>query len=368
MLAFSINNEDNDGYSTRVMNAINKNISYFKKFNPNWEEAVQRTFIAAVDHRNNNYEDIEPYIKKLARTIMRTKEVETPHDVYDDSGEVSYVFTVLSNTINEDNLIDRSEITGVFKELYLLHQDDFLKLQNVFKYDDVTDITDLKNFVVKNAFIKAEFSKLVKKFGGGLVFKVLYDFLKDLAQYTTTRSSSKIRDIVLKESNYAMLSKLPDVPCIVGADGALHQIDKNSLGMNINPDYIKWDVVFKTSCDVLKIDISPLMDYVYQEVFVEQGVNTRHIQWCGEKYKLTSPGGYVTLCVDRTKFIAIVRAELILNLLMNNINTVIALSPDSIFIKPNRALQLETLRLRMVTGKVLDLPVSIHLKKRLFMV
>ncbi|MNW05715.1 hypothetical protein D3C71_2020020 [compost metagenome] len=61
--------------------------------------------------------------------------------------------------------------------------------------------------------------------------------------------------------------------------------------------------------------------------------------------------------MDRNKFLDQVRVELILNLMSNNVGTLIALSPDSLYIKPARNFTYDVLRLSLTTGKIIDLPV-----------
>ena len=101
MLTFSVNGiKGNEEYILRVQNAITNNIMYFKKFNgPNWEEAVQKAFITAVSNQNDNYDDVEPYIKNLARNILKTQEVEKAYDTITEDGEVSYPYLKLVHNI-----------------------------------------------------------------------------------------------------------------------------------------------------------------------------------------------------------------------------------------------------------------------------
>src|SRR5690606_22206812 len=135
MLTFSVNtNANNEGYILKVKKAIDDNIMYFKKFNGiHWEEAVHRTFITAVANQNENYENIEPYIKNLARNILKVQEIERPYDTVTEDGEVSYPYMKLTSFIDEDIFIDNKEVEDTFKEMYLLYKDDFHKLELLFK-------------------------------------------------------------------------------------------------------------------------------------------------------------------------------------------------------------------------------------------
>jgi hypothetical protein len=69
MLTFSVNkSKERQLYILRVQETIEKNLSYFKKMNgPRYAEAVQKTYIVAIDNQNDEYDNLEPYIIKLAR-------------------------------------------------------------------------------------------------------------------------------------------------------------------------------------------------------------------------------------------------------------------------------------------------------------
>ena len=76
MLTFSVNEVDTL-QMLRVEKAISDNINYFKKFNGfRWEEAVNKTFMTAVQHAKSEYESLDPYIKNLARNILKEQEKE----------------------------------------------------------------------------------------------------------------------------------------------------------------------------------------------------------------------------------------------------------------------------------------------------
>lgn len=366
MMTFSLNSVTGvDSYSAMVWDAINSNLGYFKSFNKDrWEEAVHRTYITALEHRDDSYGDVVPYIKKLARTILQIKQNESAYSVQTDDGEIAPIYYSLTDHIDTENLDGSAELVDTFKELYLLDTESFMKLKEMFKYNDVADIENKKAFKIRNARFGQEFRKLVEKFGADFTFKVLYDFFRDLPELCSTRQTGLIKDITLKVGNFDMLEKIPDTPLIVDQNNNYHYIDKNTLTMLPNPDYFVWDVVGPTSCDILKVDISPLLNYLYEEVYTVQGLSTRHITWCGDKYRVTTPGGDSYIGLDREKFIQFVRVELILNLMMNNVGAIVAISPDNVYIKPTRAFQFDTIRLRFTYGKIIDLPISLHIKKR----
>ena len=110
MLTFSVNEYD-AVLMLRVERTIENNIQYFKKFNgPRWQEAVNKTFMVAVQHAKSEYEVLDPYIKNLARNILKEQEKESPMDTVNEDGEVSYPFLRLTTDIDEDRVfLDEEE-------------------------------------------------------------------------------------------------------------------------------------------------------------------------------------------------------------------------------------------------------------------
>lgn len=366
MLTFSVNGtRGNEEYVLKVQKAISNNIMYFKKFNgSNWEEAVQKAFVTAVNNQNDNYDDVEPYIKNLARNILKTQEVEKAYDIVTEDGEVSYPYLKLVSYIDESIFIDNKEVEDTFKELYLLYPEDFVKLEILFKADTEDVLKLNKSETIKNIELKESIQGLCLKYGTTDVFYRLYAFLNKLNDYLKPYPNVTIKTIEMKSRNPKTLDLIPDIPLIKDSKGNLMGINKSSLTMDNDPDYLEWDTINTTSCDIMKIDISPLMDYMYQQVFVPQGVHTKHITWCDDMYRLITPAGVNVVNMDRNKFLNLVRVELIENLIDSRFNTVIAVSPDSVYIKPSRVVLYDTIRLVLTTGKNIDLKITTQIKKR----
>ena len=362
MLTFSVNEVD-AVQMLRVQKTIQDNIQYFKKFNgANWQEAVNKTFMVAVQHVKSEYEVLDPYIKNLARNILKEQEKESHVDTVTEDGEVSYPFLKLTTSIDEDNLfLDNQEILRNFKELYLKYEEDFLKLKLLFKKDNDKFS---KGEVIKNTEIRNTIQNLSIKYGATNVYNLLYDFFMNLGKYSRKIENSTIKIIEMKRKEFGLEDIIPDIPLIMDKKGNYYGIDKLNLTMEKDPDTFEWNVITQTSCDILKIDISPLMNYMYNQIFVSQGVHTKHIVWCDEVYKLLTPGGKAFVNLDRERFMTQVRVELLEHLSYNRFNTIVAISPDSVYIKPTRMMNYDTIRLILHTGKIIDLPVDIHIRKR----
>ena len=268
MLTFSVNEVD-AVQMLRVQKTIQDNIQYFKKFNgANWQEAVNKTFMVAVQHVKSEYEVLDPYIKNLARNILKEQEKESPVDTVTEDGEVSYPFLKLTTSIDEDNLfLDNQEILRNFKELYLKYEEDFLKLKLLFKKDNDKFS---KGEVIKNTEIRNTIQNLSIKYGATNVYNLLYDFFMNLGKYSRKIENSTIKIIEMKRKEFGLEDIIPDIPLIMDKKGNYYGIDKLNLTMEKDPDTFEWNVITQTSCDILKIDISPLMNYMYNKLFVYQ--------------------------------------------------------------------------------------------------
>lgn len=364
MLTFSVNEVD-FVQMMRVEKTIENNIQYFKKFNGSrWREAVNKSFMVAVQHVKSEYDTLDPYIKNLARNIMKTQVRDIPVDTVTEDGEVSYPFLKLTSTIDDSDIFcDDVEILSVYKELYLMYDEEFLKLKQLFKKDNEQFS---RGEIIRNEVIRNNFFELGAKYGAEKVYSLLYEFFRMLPKYSKKIENASIKVIEMKDKEYEYLDMLPNIPLIADSKGNLYGIDKLNLSMEKDPDTFDWDVIAQTSCDIIKIDISPLMNYIYTQVYVPKGVFTKHTTWCDDAYKLTTPAGKRYVNLDRDKFINQVRSELIAHLVTNRFNTIIAISPDYVYIRPTRMMSYDTIRLILHTGKTIDLPIEIHLRKRKF--
>lgn len=362
MKTFSLNEvSGSDPYSIMVWDVIRKNLGYFRKFNRDrWQEAVHKTYIAALDHRDDSYGDILPYIKKLARTILMTKSAETSFSTFNDDGEVNFVFFPLQDSFSTDHIDGYKELFGVFEEMYLKYTDNFMKLRNLFS----EGVLVKKEIRVRDKNLSSDFMRILEDYDYEFVFKVLYDFFNELPNLTNSRVTGKIKEVILKPTDFSILDKIQDTPTIMDSAGRLHYIEKTSLSMVENPDYFKWDIIGNYNT-ILKTDISLYMSYMYEEVYpaVTDEISTRYVTRCGSKVKFVTPSGVAHIGIEPEKFLSIVRVELILNLLANNIGSIVALSPDYVYFKQFRSFECDKIRVRFKNGRLMDLPVFLHKKR-----
>lgn len=346
----------------KVQKCINENIQYFKWFNPsNWEEVCNKVFITAINNADGTYDDITPYIKKLARTVSKEASKESPFDTVNEDGGVNFPFIQLQESADYSDLyVDEKAIRTEFKRLFLMYPKDFCKLRNVFMAEEAKE---LRPNVITNKEIKESVFDLRDKYGVGIVFSLLNEFFDKLPEYTTKFENTSIRMVEMKQKEVNLEESFSEIPLIKDKKGNFYSIDRLNLSMEKDPDTFIWDVIVKTTCDVLKIDITPLIDYMYNQIYLPKGVFSHHLEWCDDMYKLVTPAGKCFVNLDREKFLAQVRVELIHNLIANKFARIVALSPDSVYIKPARTLNCDTIRLRLSCGKYIDLPVTVHILK-----
>lgn len=364
MITFSLNSGASDiKYMADVWQTILSLKRYFYMFNKGpgvAEEAMQRTFINAVENRDEKYRsNLAPYIKKLARTIMKNgNNKEFAYSLYDDeTGEVSFVFTQkLTTEIDTEDIDGDEALLEELRDLYLLMPEDFEKFTGMFNEESS------QMQIIKNEELKKSIEKLARMYSSKAVFKGIETVLKECREEVQKEEEQSIKEITMREANYTKYE-----PRLCTDEGI--QADNGEWGyINIStyktepfdPDMKKWSI--KTTCPIIKCDISPLINYMYEKIFVQKGVSNDFIKWIGNRYKLTSPGGYVAINLDAQLFMDIVHKELIINMLRENINKIVAISDDSVYIKPTRGANINVIRVKLHNGKIIDLPCEIYKK------
>lgn len=343
-----------------VMENIRRNMGYIRLFNGSDAEEVAQEIFLRILRNNRGFDDYTPYIKKLARTIRRKKEKEVATDVYSNEGEVSGVFRQLKETVELKTIEGLEGLYKRLRHLYLLNEKSFDKLGVLFRSDlDEACDTNLKKLRTRDLQLYNGLRSIIDTYGALDTFLALEKFLSDLGNLVNVQVAETMKEIKIRplSKTVSALEKIPDKPTIKDSNGQELGIDKAKLLTEPNPDYIKWTANGTTSPTkrLQCIDITPYMEYLYQEVYVEQGVQTKVITWCGDSYKLTSPSGEMYIDESFEYFINQCRIELLASVIRASIGNIVALSPDSIYFKGKR---IENIKLT-VPSKVLILPVKL---------
>lgn len=351
-------------YAARLCTAIQENYGYISYFNRgDTPEAVQRIFYQALK-AEKPYDDLAPYVKKLARNVMKTRTKETPYATYNEDGEVSVAFVGL---VAEDtyNIGDKEHITALLDELYLSYPEDFMKLKELIP--TVEQDGDVKPAVIKNPKLRDGIFRLMREFSGTAVFYTLLSFIKELEAE---------KRVVPAVQEYKMLNLIPmdinkkawitDKKWVCDADGRQYGINPATMTMDddYNVEFSKFRLAIPTSCGIWRMDCSEYYSDIENYIYAEQGADNKYILWCHNKYRLITPAGTPYIGMSREVFMDKVRQELLLSVVASGFGTVIAVSPDNIYIKMTRATACKEIRMKAASGTIYTFPLYVQSVER----
>lgn len=380
MRVFSLNYNTNDfNYISAVWSCIQENIRYFKKFNgAQYEEAMHLVLVRALRNKKAEFTDLAPYIKKLARTELKQKQRDVPLDYTDEeTGEVSKQYLSLAKGFAAMSEEQSERLKDVFRDMYLLHPDEIIALRPLFE-DIHTYNTDAKAIMSKvSDEVKDTLWSAIARINNSLEdgskasCKAIMEFYDEIAKADEKQMRlSGTKAITMAPSDYRCMSRIPEGNTIVITSGS-HKgeqvgIDTSrtlEMTSDVNLDLVSWSPITKTKCDVIKIDISDYVSYIYDNIYVDAGVNTPHRKWLGTRYVLTTPSGKDYLNEDEEVFVSKCIEELILNLIANSVNNIIGFTSDSIFVRPIRKITYDTIRCKLFNNKFIDLNIDYHVTK-----
>jgi hypothetical protein len=358
----SAQSSDLQEYIQLVYTCVSENVNYFKLFNgEHWEEAVSKTISHMLQHEKPEFKDLAPYVKNLARNILRTRDrqKEDVCDLFTLDGEVSYPFlhyvSASADSLSEQENIDH--IKDILTSFYLLYKKEFDVLRNLLVKGTLKGDVSRK-LIIKNEMLKTQFTRLLSSYGSHYVLEALASLFVDIDAEKSVIAGSSVRDIYFKPPQYQLVARIPDKPTIQ-SDKGVHKIDRRTLKMDVDIDVIAWQPISKITGSLIQVDITPLLAYVYEHVFVSKGVNTCFIQWCGEQYRLTTPAGTEVLNMEQFQFMDLVHREIVLNFINGGINTIIAASDDNVYVRTATVCRYNILRCHLYNKKIIDLPVAI---------
>ena len=362
MKSFSLNRVTQD-YAARVLESMNRNKGYIIFFNKaNYKEAYQRIFMAAMREEKTEYENLDPYIKVLARNVMKIHSRDIPYAPYNEEGEVALVFTPLVDTPDMDKFQDKDLVLEALQEIYLMYPEDFTKLASLIPSSNPADVRG----VIKNPKLYERIHNLVIEFEAPLVFYSIIQFITNLNKekldaINASAPKSKIFTLYRYDQD-VVNTTVTDKKWILDDKGIPCGIVPSTLRMegDFNPEFHKFRMAIKTVCPIWAIDISDYLNDIETRIYVEQGVDNENILWCGSKYRLTSPAGTPFLGLSKDSFMEYVRQELILSIMLISFVTVVAVGPETVYIKLTKSYNISDLSVHLPNGKNIRLPLSMQ--------
>lgn len=351
-------------YAARLCAAIQENYGYISFFNKgDTPEAVQRIFYQALKSEKP-YDDLTPYIKKLARNVMKTRSKETPYSTFNEDGEVSVAFVGL---VAEDkyNVGDKEHITAVLDELYLSYPEDFMLLKALIPSTELDG--DVKPTVIKNAKLRDAIFRLVHEFSGTAVFYTLISFMKELeAEKRVPLTMQEFKMLNLVPINLRNKAYITDKRWVRDANGRTYGINPATLAMedDYNVEFSRFRLAIPTSCGIWRMDCNEYYSEIENYIYAEEGADNKYILWCHGKYRLETPAGTPCINMSREVFMDKVRQELLLSVITSNFGTVIAVSPDNIYIKMSSATACKEIRMKAANGTIYTFPLKEQIVER----
>lgn len=359
MRSFSLN-KITQKYASRVLEAMERNKGYIIFFNKgNYKEAYQRIFMAAMREEKTEFPNLDPYIKVLARNVMKSHLRDISYAPYNEDGEVAVVFTSLVD-MQDHSFEDKGIVLEALKEIYLAYPEDFMQLAQLIPSSDKVDI----KAPIKNKALQKAITELTYEYSSTAVFYGIIEFISNLAKEKAkhvNHNTPCTREINLVPYTADVTYKLGDKPWILDNNNIPVGIDKSTLYMedDFNPEFHRFTLAVKTVCPIWHIDISDYLNDIETKIYLEQGVDNEYILWCGDKFRLTTPAGEHLIGTSREAYMELVRKEVIGSLINSELGTVIAVGPESIYLKLTKATNLANLHLKINKSRTVILPVEI---------
>lgn len=363
MKTFSLNTVT-QAYALRVCEAIERNKGYIIYFNKGaFKEAVQRIFMAAMREEKTEYTNLDPYIKVLARNVMKSHARDIPYAPYNEEGEVSLVFTPLVDNPMFDDFDNKSSVLDALKEIYLTYPEDFMLLAQLVPDSDPKDVQG----IIKNKELSSAIMHLVADFDSQSVFYGIIEFVSQLAREKAEAVNALTgctREVQLIPYNTAILSKLDDKRWLLDRKGRPVGINRSTLLMenDFNPEFYTLKLAIKTVCTIWRVDLADFLNMIETKVYVEQGVDNEFILWCGDKYKLTTPAGKQYIGITRETYMDLVRREIVVSLINAELGTVIATGPESVYLRLTKATNLSNIHFKADKNRTYILPMEAQKK------
>lgn len=359
MQTFSINtqkNIKNAEYSDRVWKTLQTLWSYIvNKCSSNTAQAkeiLMEAYNKMLLHRDDTYTDLTPYAKQTVNGMLKERikignhvscdpqAIRSDED-YKGRGKPTDSFDMeYQSYMQEDSQADLYTDTNIVVEeletLYL-RDNNILTFLKSLTYTDKT-MSEAKKLTQKqtklvDAEVMEDLKKLLLTTNEGVFGQALCIFLQRLAKYLpkdkgTVKAvkAQKIKDKELNSMYYKGDSiKIKDKK---------YRIDSKGTGMTYKRDIdsCAFDVITELNTLVYKVDIAPLLYWLEEQIYVDEGVTNKVLSRLYNKCGYKTPGGEIYVDIDKDHFMDMVKIELIYSLGKINACPIVGVAVDSIYI------------------------------------
>lgn len=373
MIALSFNHIKVDKILFKaIYNSIQNNAAYFRSFNGSrTQEAQEATLDHAVTHiHTGNVASLDSYIKSLARTILYKKVKEFPYSITDpETGELAREFTCLSETFEVDYESEHF-LYNMLVECYLCYPQEIYKLRDAL-FNSADNLKGSKNIFSEKFALKEKLRQCLRNVDSGVAYTTCVKFFSDLKDIIKEPQAEAVKGFSFTDVPDTILESMTGCADTVYLLSGTHKGKTARVSINdycmypdVDLDVVKWVPAQPNHCNVLQLDITPMLDYAYTHICVTEGVNTRMRIWFKNRSCITTFAGK---CILDNEVVALqcCYEEIVKNVMRLGVAEIIGLSPDNIYLRPARKLNYTYIRFHL-ENKTFDLhltPVKIPLKQ-----
>ena len=369
-----------EAYMQEAYNAVQRNKWYIFKIcrgdSTKINDVSSRVLIHVITHRDYTTENValDAYVNVLAKHYLANICAEQQQQAeYDDSYQNSLMLsTNLLPTVAGCNSEGKFAIEAALTHYYFKYPEDvtrycYTTLQKLgikmyvnspVNVDDVPQ--DKKSW---NALLKE-----IQRYDAVTLLNATLTIANRIAaqEHRVQRRTSVI-NINAKPVDYDVFDSIvanAHVVTRVGKQERQYALDKYTLTMcdnakhTIDLDTTKWQPLQQTVGTVYSCDITQFIEYLYRQVCVAEGVDTKFIRWLGKHNIKTLPSGIQLEDVTIEQYILEAKLELLCALVSTKISNVVGMSEDNIYYSPRKRVTYADLRYILFNGVAVILPVQ----------
>lgn len=379
-------------YMLEVYAIVQRNMGYICSLDKaHADEIAEKIITHAVTHRNRDKKDtLNAYVRSLANSFVKELHSEQNRNEYLDDMEgggyniVADVMAWTSHEISYD-VDGRKHLVDLMMTQYLIMPNIVTRYcANALRAAQMEpaivvpqeDESDILNGI-KWKSVESEF----RRYSPATVLLSMIEMAQYIAKQQ--RLNTELRGRVYKPIAFVpvvgdRITNITEKPTVVSVDAngtkRFYAIDPYTFEMHevdglhkLRMDFEKWQPIGSDNsvrC-VYSVDISELMNYLYEQVCVPYGVDTKYIRWVGKERNIKFlPSGTTLYDVNEENYFIEVRAEILTMLADNPSIDILGITSDYVYLRPVRRLMFNAYRCKLFNGKVIDLPIQVkHMEK-----
>lgn len=126
----------------------------------------------------------------------------------------------------------------------------------------------------------------------------------------------------------------------------------------VNLDTVKWQPLQPNVPTIYACDVSGFLDFLYEQVCVPEGIDTKFIRWLGKRNIKTLPSGTQLEDVSVEQYMLEAKTELLSTLVATKVSNIVGVTEETVYYSPRKRITYSELRYVMFNGASVTLPVQ----------